>query len=407
MRSLAHRADHAAPAQLLRILVVDDNAAVSRQVCRAIERLGCESRASQGADEVLAIVNDWHPSHLILDLVMPSENGISVLQRLAAAGIKVPIILSSGADRRIMEAAARSARLHGLNVTGLLPKPFTRSRLAAILGQGEPSGEAGAAPASIEPAGFEVTPIALDAAIKRGDIRPWLQPQVCCSTGAVVGFEALARWHHPEHGIIMPAAFIDVAETEGLIGRMTLAVANQALHWMGNTAQHPEASIAFNVPPSLLEQKDFTDRLLRSCDRYGVAPGRMVLELTESTRLSHDLAMLERLTLLRLDGVRLSLDDFGIGYSSLLQLAQLPFSEIKIDRSFVSAASRSEESRAIITAIISLARELGMSSVAEGVEDKDTAAFLRSAGCNRIQGYYFSKPVSLQDAKNVRSQYDV
>ncbi|WP_052715908.1 EAL domain-containing response regulator [Devosia chinhatensis] len=393
--------------QTPRILLVDDDPEIARHVGRALERLGWESRTLDRDEDVLDVVADWQPSHIMLDLVMPGENGISLTQRLAEAEVRASIIFSSGADRRIMEAVARSARLHGLTVAGLLPKPFTRSKLAEALGRAVmPAGDT-SGPSAESDNILEIDPIELESAIKRGDIRPWLQPQVACDSGAIVGFEVLARWHHAHHGIIGPSVFIPTAETHGLIERLTLALVSQALHWLGANAAHASATMSFNVTPSLLEEGDFVQKLLRACARYGVDPARVVLEVTESTRLKQDVATLDRLTLLRLDGLRLSIDDFGIGYSSLLQLAHLPFSEIKVDRSFVSMATRSDEARAIATSIISLARQLGMTSVAEGVEDKATFDLLREAGCNRIQGYYFSRPLSLKEANNVRSQFDV
>jgi EAL domain-containing protein (putative c-di-GMP-specific phosphodiesterase class I) len=356
-------------------------------------------------EDVLNVIRAWRPSHIILDLVMPSESGMSVTQRLARAQVATPIILSSGADRRNVEAVARSARLRGLNVGGVLPKPFTRARLAEVLGHSHPPADD---PVTEKPA-YALIPnvdaAELKFAIKRGDIRPWLQPQVDCGTGEIVGFETLARWHHTKAGIVAPAAFIGLAESEGLIGRLTLAVANQALYWLGKAPERATATMSFNVTPSLLEEGDFVLKLLQACDRYDVNPARLVLEVTESTRLKPDVATLDRLTLLRLGGIKLSIDDFGIGYSSLLQLAHLPFSEIKIDRAFVSMATRSEESRAIVMSIISLAERLGMVSVAEGVEDKETLDFLIAAGCNRIQGYFFSRPVGLGDMKNIPAQY--
>lgn len=389
----------------LKVLVIDDDAEICRQIGRSLVRLGGAYRTAEAGEDIIDIIRNWHPSHILLDLVMPRENGVSVMQKLSRARVDTPIILSSGTDRRIMEAVARSARLHGLRVAGLLPKPFTRAKLAETLG-------AACQPADIhildKPVGLPrpAPDVAqLEIAIKRGDIRPWLQPQVACGTGHVVGFEALARWHHGAQGVIGPEAFISTAEAEGLIGHLTMAVFNQALYWLGKASERAGTTMSFNVTPCLFEDDDLVSKLLRACGRYDVDPARVVLEVTESARLRQDVAILDRITSLRMEGIKLSIDDFGIGYSSLLQLAHLPFSEIKIDRSFVSSAIQSDESRAIVQSIISLADQLGMESVAEGVEDRATLEFLQTAGCNRIQGYYFSPPMSLKNTKNMPAQY--
>lgn len=399
--------DPIVPQQALRVLLADDDNEIARQMSRSIEKLGGECKTVCRLEDIVEAAQSWNPSHIILDLIMPGENGITVAQALAKAQVKTPIILTSGAERRLLEAVARSARSHGLLIAGLLPKPFTRAKLAAALGQagsGQPGGGTIEAVSNLH---SRFDPTELEDAIKRGEIRPWLQPQVACRDGQLVGFEALARWHHPRNGIISPDLFIPYAEEHCLIERLTLAMVNQALHWLGSASHHRAATVAFNVTPSLLEDGDFVDKLLASCRRYQVEPARIVLEVTESTKLKQDIATLDRLTCLRLDGFGLSIDDFGIGYSSMLQLAHLPFSEIKIDRSFVSTLTVSEESRAIVASIISLARKLGMTTVAEGVEDGATLQLLKSAGCDRIQGYYFSRPKNLVDANHLPNHFDV
>jgi EAL domain-containing protein (putative c-di-GMP-specific phosphodiesterase class I) len=158
-----------------------------------------------------------------------------------------------------------------------------------------------------------------------------------------------------------------------------------------------ELKVAINLSPQVLRQKSFVEELLSACSASGVDPEQIILELTETAAMENPAESLAMLTRLRVKGFRLSLDDFGIGYSSMLQLVKLPFSEIKIDKSFVMTSRSSEESRTVIESIVHLGRSLHLSSVAEGVEDTETLEYLRSVGCDAMQGYLISRPVPERD----------
>ena len=385
--------------QALKVLLVDDDPAMVELIARNVRRLGGECQSAQGLEQILDVIGQWQPSHIILDLFMPGLNGMDITHALAEARIDIPVILTSGTDKRLMEAVARSARTHGLTVSALLSKPFTRARLAASLGQSVIHELSGTDPAAPVPQARRFRTAELAAAIRDGEIQPLLQPQIACADQRLIGFEALARWHHPQHGVIGPNEFIPQAEAECLIEALPLSLLDQTLPWLASASAHPAATLAINIAPSLLEGDGFVQQLRLACDRHAIAPHRIILEVTESAKLSQDLPTLDRMTGLRLDGFGLSIDDFGIGYSSLLQLAHLPFSEIKIDRSFVSSVATSEESRVIIASIMLLAKKLGMNTVAEGVEDKATFDQLRLMGCHSVQGYYFARPLPPQAAQ--------
>lgn len=214
------------------------------------------------------------------------------------------------------------------------------------------------------------------------------------STGVLCGVESLVRWLHPLDGLVLPDQFIGVAEAHGLIDEITAAVLGQALQ---DARRWNDAglslSIAVNVSVDSLADVQFPDRFARAAEDAGVPPGQLVLEITES-RLAADVrGPLDVLTRLRLKRAGLSIDDFGTGHSSLAQLRDFPFGELKIDRGFVHGAGNDATLRAIFQSSMQLSRELGMKTVAEGVEDRADWDFLQAQGCDMAQGYFISKPM--------------
>jgi EAL domain-containing protein (putative c-di-GMP-specific phosphodiesterase class I) len=224
------------------------------------------------------------------------------------------------------------------------------------------------------------------------------QPKVAVATGKVVGVETLVRWRHPTDGMVYPDQFIGVAEEHLLIDGLTQVVIGSALaqarRWQdAGLALH----VAVNVSMGNLTSLKFPDMLADLAAEAGVAAPEIVLEITESRLMPKIVAVLDVLTRLRLKRFRLSIDDFGTGHSSLAQLRDIPFDELKVDRGFVHGASSNEKKRAICDASLGLARQLGISVVAEGVEDEEDWRFLRREGCDFAQGYYIAKPMAGQD----------
>jgi diguanylate cyclase (GGDEF)-like protein len=220
------------------------------------------------------------------------------------------------------------------------------------------------------------------------------QPQVNIGTGQICGVEALARWHHPVYGVIGPAEFIPVAEDGGLIDQLTLRILTQALdqcrQWRHDGVQLP---IAVNLSARCLTDSGLVDTVAALLRENEIPPGMLTLEITESSAIDHQEHTIGLLLALRRLGVRLSLDDFGTGYASMIQLQHLPVDELKIDRCFVSRLTSEPTSRAIVRAILELARDLDLDVVAEGVEDQRTRDELHGLGCHLAQGYLFSEPL--------------
>jgi len=234
---------------------------------------------------------------------------------------------------------------------------------------------------------------ALATALREGELELHYQPKVALGSNELVGVEALARWRHPKLGFIPPTHFIPLAESAGLIDAVTeWVIAEGARQWSAWHAAGLTTRIAVNISAVNLGHIDFPDLvggILRSAQ---VNCAHFEIELTESAT-QNAVNLLDTLTRLRLKGIHLAIDDFGTGYSSLLQLQRLPFSSIKIDRSFVGNADRSEDCRVIIRSVIDLAHNLGMEAVAEGVETETTLQLLRDLGCDVVQGYFVGRPM--------------
>jgi EAL domain-containing protein (putative c-di-GMP-specific phosphodiesterase class I) len=231
----------------------------------------------------------------------------------------------------------------------------------------------------------------LELAVQRDELSIAYQPKLRAATGALTGVEALARWHDRDFGPIPPSVFIPIAERNGIVDAVTEWLLKAALRqWTDWNDQGFKIHLAFNISALSLRDPYLPDFLQKACERHGVPCEYLTIEVTESAT-QHVVRLLDTLSRIRLKGMGLALDDFGTGYSSLLQLRQLPYSELKIDRAFVGDALMSSESRLIIKAIVALARGMGLSTTAEGVEDLGTLAILRDLGCDDVQGFLISE----------------
>ena len=234
----------------------------------------------------------------------------------------------------------------------------------------------------------------LRLALQRHELVLHYQPKVSTQTLEIGCVEALVRWQHPQRGLLMPAEFIDVAEQSGLmttLGDQVLELAvRQCRAWLDQGIRRP---VAVNVSPSQFVEVDFVPRLLEHLSQAHVPAELLSIEITESIAMTDFEQNVARLTTLRQAGVRVAIDDFGIGYSNLSQLTRLPMDELKIDRSLICDIGVSERSEAIIRAILSMAHAMGYRTIAEGIETSEQLAFLRALGCTAVQGYLLGRPM--------------
>ena len=243
----------------------------------------------------------------------------------------------------------------------------------------------------------------LRCALAESQLEVFYQPLVEARTETLVGFEALLRWRHPERGMVSPAEFIPLAEETGLIRPIGAWVLARAC---ADAASWPNSlKVAVNLSPIQFTGAGLVGEVEQALRGAGLAPHRLELEITESVLLQENDAILRMLHRLRDLGVRISMDDFGTGYSSLSYLRRFPFDKIKVDQSFVRNLERDKGTVAIVRAVVSLGRALGMSVLAEGVETKEQLKLLRDEGCDELQGYLFSKPQPIQHVPALIASY--
>lgn len=387
------------------LLILDDDPLLGKTIQTIAQHIGLRARYCQTSQEFFQVLENWQPDYLAIDLIMPQMDGVQVLLELAQQNCKAHIILTSGAGLQILSAAARSAVAHQLSILGVLAKPFSTKTFKDLLSQTDPNQAFNVSFNSPLPQVSAVAVTDLVEALANRQITVVYQPKVACDTYALCGFEALARWHHPEHGYISPDVFIRIAEEHNLIDPLTLAVMDVALPRFALIRQqycNEDNSLTLSLNISALSLNNLTlfDRLEQLCLAHRLAPTSIMLELTETAAMGDPITSLDILTRLRMKGFKVSIDDFGTGYSSMLQLVRLPFSELKVDKTFVMTANSVPESKLVIKAIIELAQSLGLQVTAEGIEDEQTMQFLQHLHCDLAQGYLIARPLSdtqLQD----------
>ncbi len=376
----------------IKTMLVDDEAYMLKLLAHQLGRLGFAALTTHtsGAAALQAFATPHGPPDLILlDLNMPQMDGIEFVRHLVDHGYAGSLILISGEDERMLQSASTLVRAHKISLLGHLQKPVPNEALAALLDTWAPRPARPARAVTVVHGADD-----LRGAIANGELVNYYQPKVALSDGCVVGVESLVRWRHPVHGLVFPDQFIELAEAHGLIDDLTRVVLRSAL---AQSRAWSDAGlklrVAVNVSMDNLATLEFADFVAEKAARAGVEAGAIVLEVTES-RLMNDLrAPLEVLTRLRLKRFGLSIDDFGTGNSSLTQLRNFPFDELKIDQSFVHGAVTDATRRAIFSGSLHLARELKMQVVAEGVEDRADWDFLRQSECDTAQGYFIARPM--------------
>lgn len=379
------------------ILIVDDSAVQRAHAVSLCRELGVlliyEAGSGAEALELLGLL-PLSPQLLMVDLEMPGMDGVELIEQLHRRGFRMALIVASGRERSLIRSVETMARNLGFPVLGGLKKPLKSEPLgAALKGFAQNSAPM---PNLLEGSqGPVISTDTLASAIFHGEIEVHYQPKVDMRTGIVRGVEALARWQRPGLGFERPDRFIALAEREGLIHDLTLAVMGQALaQAMSWNAHGLRLSMAVNLSPSLLDRPSLVEEVLALVAQHGLKPDQLVLEITETSVVAYLGAALGVLARLRLKGFGLSIDDYGTGFSSMQQLARVPFSELKIDRSFVHGAHQRTDLRVMLRSALDMARQLDLVTVAEGIETLEDWRLLQEFGCVIGQGYLIAKPMA-------------
>lgn len=376
------------------VLIVDDSRLQRKSAEQCLMAFGVEHIfAAANGREALTFLQEAHspPAVMLLDLEMPVLDGIEVLQQLATQAYAPAIILVSSSDEVLISAVAAMAEALHLPLLGAFRKPLHPAALAAALA-GFAGLERQSAPAQIASADIAVAD--LTEAIAQHLIVPFYQPKIALDPPALAGLEVLARWTHKRHGQISPGQFIPCAEQNDLIGALTLSILDQVLDDMVAWNQQGLAvAVAINLSAVSLTDPSLANSIIQRVAQREVPPQQLCFEITESALVIDLPSALATISRLRLKGFGCSIDDYGTGFSSLQQLSRLPFSELKIDRSFVRHAPRRQHLRNILGSAIDMGRRLGIATVAEGVEHETELRLLQSLGCKQAQGFLFAYPM--------------
>lgn len=377
----------------IKVLAVDDEPFMLSLLMHTLDNLGFGQLTACGsAQEALKEMDGpaGSPDLIFLDLNMPEMDGVEFLRKLVERHYTGALILVSGEDEQILLSVGKLVQAHRMTALGHVQKPVQATALEKILEKWRP------AAGDRRQSGREVFRAEeVRAAIANRELVNFYQPLVAAGSGQLVGMEALVRWNHPSLGMVFPDRFIGVAESSGFIGDLTRVVLAEAFAQVGRwKSAGLTLQVAVNVSTEDLTSLDFPEVVEGLATAAGLAPHNVMLEVTESRLMAKLVIALDVLNRLRLKRFRLSIDDFGTGHSSLAQLRDIPFDELKIDRGFVHGVAVNARLRAIFSASLELGRQLQMRVVAEGVEDRADWDFLRQSGCELAQGYFIAKPMA-------------
>lgn len=378
------------------VLVVEDSRVQRDHAADLVRGLGAlqVEEAANGLEGLARLAKVPAIELVLTDLDMPHMDGIAFIGEAAARGFRPEVIVTSGQEPGVLHAVQLMAEAWGLKVPGVLAKPLKPEAVARLLALGA------AAPAPAVPSeGPAFTLADLAEGLKAGAFLCHFQPQVTFRGALLKGVEALVRWARPGFGLIGPAAFLPLMETDAELMRdLTFAVlAHAAEHWHGWRRRGLNLEVAVNLSAFSMSEQGFADELMAAAARLDLPPQALILELTESasvSNLGHTLANLARL---RMRGFKLSIDDFGTGFATFEQLERIPFSELKLDRSIVRNLPHSARHRVMAESLLHLTRGLRLGTVAEGIETLETWRTLRAMGCERGQGFLIARPMPGHD----------
>jgi EAL domain-containing protein (putative c-di-GMP-specific phosphodiesterase class I)/AmiR/NasT family two-component response regulator len=362
---------------MMRVLVIDDEEDICEIIAEIAGRYGLDVRTISDAQKTVAALASFPPDFIVLDLMMPGTDGVELLRLLAEHAKGARLCLMSGSDARVLNGARRLGSAHGLDVVAALEKPLDiqiLNRLFEEAANGTPT----TARARVDMA----------QAIASGQFILYYQPVVEMATRRVKGTEALARWAHPHRGTLSPDSFLEQVVSDGLMHALTDVVVQtavaQAARWHG---AGKVLTLSMNVTASTLLDLTLPD----------LPPERLILEVTETEAMRDVTRTMDVLLRMRIRNIGISIDDFGTGHSSLRELQRMPFSEMKIDKSFVSDMAGSHDCAVIVKSIIDLGHNLGLKVIAEGIETPQAWRMLSDWGCDYAQGYLIAKPMPHKD----------
>jgi EAL domain-containing protein (putative c-di-GMP-specific phosphodiesterase class I)/FixJ family two-component response regulator len=374
--------------------VLDDDPRILAIVCQILVSIGFVAQQFATPAALYEELKNVSPELIVLDLALGQSDAIEVIRDLEALHYKGKVLLISGRGEATLSEIQRIGEDHGLIMVPALKKPFRASDLKNRLAAFTQSKETRLQPNAAQIAKHETRCERIDPAeaLRNRWLELWYQPKVDLKSMNACGAEALLRVKHPEHGIILPAAFLPPSGS-ALFQPLTEFVIKQAMaDWDFFAGQGQPLKLAINVPLSVLQSPSFTRLVRESLPQDPKFPG-LIVEVTETDALVDPGKVREIAMQLKLCNVGISIDDFGEAHSSLARLRDLPCIELKLDRSFVSGCAKDQAKQAFCKAAIELARGFGVTVCAEGVEDAGDLPTLIALGCHSAQGFLFAKPM--------------
>lgn len=390
----------------LRVLVIDDQEHVRKWIRRVLNSVGIVdvTEAADGQAALACVTSPGAAFDLILcDLKMPHTDGIELIRGFSALRLDTAVALLSMEPERVIETSALLAEEQGLRVLGALAKPLTAEKLEPLLASVAASRSAPRKPAPT------IARDQLAAALPGGTLHLLYQPKISMSTGRMTGVEALARWKHAHYGPVSPDVFVGICEESPDLGKWLVDFTfSEALAFAVRSAETgSDIDVAVNLHAGAFDDIRLPDRLEAQTQESGVPTSRITLEVTERSVAQDAVRMLDVATRVRLKGFNLAIDDFGTGQSGLANLRRLPFNQLKIDRQFVHGASSSGTKRSVVEASVALARNLQMTSVAEGIQQRPDWDLLQSLGCEEMQGYFTARPMTEEGLQAWTAQWNL
>ncbi|HUX82740.1 MAG TPA: EAL domain-containing response regulator [Halothiobacillus sp.] len=383
----------------LNLLVVEDDDFQRKLIVSMLRSLGATSVAAAGnGKKALELIHGENAFPVVdivfCDLNMPEMDGMEFLRHLSQEHTNIAVIIISAVDSKLLDLVQRMAAMYEIKLLGAIEKPISLEKLMSLISTYSKFEHERVAPAVQKDLSLEE----ILQGIEDDQFEPYFQPKIDMKSGELVGAEALARWIHPDRGVIGPYAFIPLLEQSGNIDDLTFLMLEKSAkaRQLFEQAGYP-LSLSINLSRVSLNDPALADKITQTLRQAGVDPKHIILEITESAAMTEKAHALENLARLCMNGFALSIDDYGTGYSSLQQLTRIAFSELKIDQSFVKNLSQNEALRIVVQSSIDMARRLGVKSVAEGVETREDWDTIARMGCDTVQGYFIAKPMSLQD----------
>lgn len=382
----------------LHVLVVEDDDFQRRMLVTMLQSLGvasvCDADNGRRAIEVMRLSRDTLIDVVLTDLNMPEMDGLEFLRHLGEGNHGVSLVIISALGDKLLASAASMAKALNIKILDMLQKPITLEQLKDCFSRHVRTERSPPARATPMP-NFSLEEI--EKGVQAGQFQPYFQPKVDLHTGRLIGAEALARWIHPELGVVSPGAFVPQLEQSGKIDALTFQmIERSASAFRPLIEQGQNLTVAVNLSLTSLDDTALADRIARVVKQAGLDPRHMILEISETAGMSDIVRASENLARLCMRGFDLSIDDYGTGYSNIQQLVRIACSELKIDQSFVNGFTHNESLRIVVESSVEMAHRLGLRIVAEGVETLEDWDGLKQVGCDIAQGFFIAKPMALE-----------